>query len=108
MSPEGKIYIQHSPVPTFLMATNQAVHKPFSNNMFFYCIRHSFCRSVPPPSRHEKLPQGEQRGRALAELEDVLFAVDDAQRAGGRELANVPAVEPARLIQHLRRLAGLL
>lgn len=37
----------------------------------------------------------------LGQLEDVLHAVNDAQRAGGRDLADVAGVEPAVLLQHL-------
>lgn len=47
--------------------------------------------------------------RTLRELEQLLLAVDDPQRALRRPLANVARVEPAILVQHLRsmRIEGL-
>ena len=51
-------------------------------------------RHPSPSSGHSRAPQQHARARALAELKDVLLAVDDAQRAGRRELPDVPAVEP--------------
>ena len=44
----------------------------------------------------------------LRQLEDVLHAVGDAQRAGGRDLPDVAGVEPAVRVQHLLRLVLLL
>lgn len=51
-------------------------------------------------------PTGAGRGARLTlrQLEDVLHAVDDAQRARGLDLADVAGVEPAVLLQHLVRL----
>ena len=46
-------------------------------------------------------------GRTLAELEDVLLAVDDAQRPRRSQLAHVAGVEPA-IVEHLRRLLLVL
>jgi hypothetical protein len=44
----------------------------------------------------------------LAQLEEVLLAVNDLEGSHGRELADVPCVEPATLVQHLVSLLLIL
>ncbi len=63
--------------------------------------RHILSRKSQRGSTQGLEPSGRRR-RALRELEDVLFPVDDAQRAVRGQLPDVARVEPAVRVQHLR------
>lgn len=75
---------------------------------FYSCCRHAAegAQAAAAPAVEAKKAKKSRRAEdpTLGQLEDVLHAVDDAQRPGGRDLADVAGVEPAVLLQHLVRL----
>jgi len=68
--------------------------------------RRAVTASPGAQTRRRAAGRGGGRGRTLRQLEQRLLAVDDAQRALRRPLADVARVEPAVLVQHLRGAAA--